>query len=114
MFKIFQRPKIEENKRPQQFLKRHASIPQQSRSSPFIDFVELSEREKPVYESWWRDLDPFNFEEINHQTVLKFLNGCSLEQSKLEQVRFFFFLYEYINKKTYRFLLCLIQPATIV
>jgi hypothetical protein len=76
--------------RPQQFLKRQTSINTSTFIEvPFLELSELSEKEKPDYESWWKDLDPFNLLKINNQTVLKFLNTCSLEQQKLEQVNNF-------------------------
>jgi hypothetical protein len=91
---VFHRPqkiKSIDERRPQQFVKRQSSQATAAKrdeptSSPAIGFMELSEMEKPAYSSWWKDLDPFDLERIDNQTVLKFLNGCHLEDSKLEQV----------------------------
>lgn len=95
-----QKQRVIEDRRPQQFVKRHSSVattPATTPSTPnsgsaydnhppAIGFEDLSELEKPAYESWWRDLDPFDLKKINNQTVLKFLSGCSLQDNKLEQV----------------------------
>ncbi|CEP16007.1 hypothetical protein [Parasitella parasitica] len=92
-----QKQRVIQDRRPQQFVKRHSSVtattttPPQYPSSgdndpPAIGFEDLSEVEKPAYQSWWRDLDPFDLKKINNQTVLKFLNGCSLQDNKLEQI----------------------------
>jgi hypothetical protein len=98
---VFQRSsqkiKTTEDRRPQQFVKRHSTTmvtpittPVNSNESPLpppaIDLSDLSEMEKPAYQSWWKDLDPFDLQKINNQTILKFLNGCSLPDNKLEQV----------------------------
>lgn len=96
-----QKQRVIEDRRPQQFVKRHSSvatpIPSTPNSGnmydnnpPAIGFEDLSELEKPAYESWWKDLDPFDLKKINNQTVLKFLGGCSLQDNKLEQVSVFF------------------------
>ncbi|KAG1465685.1 hypothetical protein G6F46_001802 [Rhizopus delemar] len=53
---------------------------------PSIALSDLSESERSAYESWWRDLDPFGLNKINNQIMLKFLNGCTLEDSKLEKI----------------------------
>lgn len=92
-----QKMKTTEDRRPQQFVKRHSSamvtpiittdystIPL---PPPAINLSELSEMEKPAYQSWWKDLDPFDLQKINNENVLKFLNGCSLQDNKLEQVK---------------------------
>ncbi|CAO3647056.1 unnamed protein product [Mucor fragilis] len=92
-----QKQRVIEDRRPQQFVKRHSSvatpIPSTPNSGsmydnnpPAIGFEDLSEPEKPAYESWWKDLDPFDLKKINNQTVLKFLGGCSLQDNKLEQI----------------------------
>ncbi|KAI8882238.1 hypothetical protein K501DRAFT_285980 [Backusella circina FSU 941] len=91
VFHRSQKIKSIEERRPQQFVKRQSSQATAAKrdeptSSPAIDFMELSEMEKPAYSSWWKDLDPFDLERIDNQTVLKFLNGCHLEDSKLEQI----------------------------
>jgi hypothetical protein len=102
---VFQRTQKSntEERRPQQFVKRHSSIstadnisPGTVQSSngvnktmappPAINLADLSEMEKPAYLSWWKDLDPFDLQKINNETILKFLNGCSLPDNKLEQV----------------------------
>ncbi|KAI9261333.1 hypothetical protein EDC94DRAFT_694490 [Helicostylum pulchrum] len=95
---VFQRSsqkKTTEDRRPQQFVKRHSSamvtpivtdystIPL---PPPAINLSELSEMEKPAYQSWWKDLDPFDLQKINNENVLKFLKGCSLQDNKLEQI----------------------------
>jgi hypothetical protein len=89
-----QKNKMNEERRPQQFVKRHSqakvvdSTPTMTlESAPAINLADLSEMEKPAYTSWWKDLDPFDIGKINNSTVLKFLNGCSLPDNKLEQVR---------------------------
>ncbi|KAI8640202.1 hypothetical protein BD408DRAFT_390951 [Parasitella parasitica] len=96
-----QKQSIVQDRRPQQFVKRHSSVTAPAAPTapsifpsistcngdpPAIGFDDLSEVEKPAYRSWWRDLDPFNLGKINNQTVLKFLNGCSLQDDKLEQI----------------------------
>lgn len=88
MFKIFQRTKVEDTRRPHQFIqKRYSSFNTETATNvPFIDLDELSESERPVYESWWKDLDPFNLQKINNQTIFKFLNGCTLDHAKLAKV----------------------------
>lgn len=87
-----------EERRPHQFIKRHSSTRTYNSSSndtfettqanepPAINLSDLSEMERPAYQSWWKDLDPFNIGRINNQTILKFLKGCTLEDDKLEQV----------------------------
>ncbi|KAG2235234.1 hypothetical protein INT48_004701 [Thamnidium elegans] len=97
---VFQRSsqkiKTTEDRRPQQFVKRHSSamvtpIVTTDYSTtplppPAINLSELSEMEKPAYQSWWKDLDPFDLKKINNKNVLKFLNGCNLQDNKLEQI----------------------------
>lgn len=95
---VFQRSsqkiKATEDRRPQQFVKRHSTAmvtPIITDNTtlllpPAINLSELSEMEKPAYEAWWKDLDPFDLQKINNKTILKFLSGCSLQDNKLEQV----------------------------
>lgn len=100
---VFQRTQktSTEERRPQQFVKRHSSTSKTNtniglgasplpngvnKDPPAISLSDLSEMEKPAYLSWWKDLDPFDLQKINNETILKFLNGCSLSDSKLEQV----------------------------
>lgn len=95
---VFQRSstkiKAVEDRRPQQFVKRHSIVtpiatPVASNDAlppPAINLSDLSEMEKQAYQSWWKDLDPFDLQKINNQTILKFLNGCSLPDNKLEQI----------------------------
>lgn len=97
-----QKSKTLEDRRPQQFVKRHSSVlvkPVVTNDfnttplpPPAINLSELSEMERPAYQSWWKDLDPFDLQKINNETILKFLNGCSLQDNKLEQVSFFVIL----------------------
>ncbi|ORE07556.1 hypothetical protein BCV72DRAFT_205338 [Rhizopus microsporus var. microsporus] len=88
-----------EERRPHQFIKRHSSTRTYNSSNndnafettqvnepPAINLSDLSEMERPAYQSWWKDLDPFNIGRINNQTILKFLKGCTLEDDKLEQI----------------------------
>lgn len=82
MHKIFQRSKIG-YEIPHQFL-RHKSLTVDT--LPFINSIELSEKERLVYESLWRDLNPFNVQKVENEAILKLLNTCNLEHSKLEQV----------------------------
>ncbi|KAI9279374.1 hypothetical protein BY458DRAFT_452309 [Sporodiniella umbellata] len=96
---VFQRSNKDlEERRPQQFIKRLSSanssaatnsLPEQN-DSPAISLYDLSEMEKHAYQSWWRDLDPFELGKINNRTIMKFLNGCTLEDNKLEQVLLLF------------------------
>lgn len=89
-----QKVKAAEDRRPQQFVKRHSTTMvtpiitanNTSLPPPAINLSELSEMEKPAYQAWWKDLDPFDLQKINNKTILKFLNGCSLQDNKLEQV----------------------------
>ncbi|KAI7876152.1 uncharacterized protein EV154DRAFT_68389 [Mucor mucedo] len=88
-----QKVKAAEDRRPQQFVKRHSTTmvtpvisPSEALPAPAINLSELSEMEKPAYQAWWKDLDPFDFKKINNNTILKFLNGCSLPDNKLEQI----------------------------
>lgn len=87
----------QDNRRPQQFVKRlslaNSAVPEvggggmtTTELPPAINLDDLSEMEKPAYTSWWKDLDPFDLGKINNSTILKFLNGCSLPDTKLEQV----------------------------
>jgi hypothetical protein len=113
VFQRSQKPTTEE-RRPQQFVKRHSSAINNSphlsdglnkamAPPPAINLSDLSEMEKPAYLSWWKDLDPFDLKRINNETILKFLNGCSLPDNKLEQVNT---IYELINKKRSTACLC--------
>ncbi|KAI9486494.1 MAG: hypothetical protein EXX96DRAFT_472393 [Benjaminiella poitrasii] len=101
VFQRSQKPKTEDNRRSQQFVKRHSSINAVMTVSPIntkmatsqaldttlsIHFSDLSESEKPAYEAWWKDLDPFDLQKINSQTILKFLDGCELQDDKLERI----------------------------
>ncbi|KAI8080734.1 uncharacterized protein B0P05DRAFT_539383 [Gilbertella persicaria] len=89
VFQRSQKLKTEE-RRPQQFIKRLSttnSTPTTNLNEPpEISLSELSETEREAYESWWKDLSPFGLEVINNPTLLKFLNGCSLPDNKLEQI----------------------------
>lgn len=88
-----QKVKAAEERRPQQFVKRHSAMATPIITTtdalapppPAINLSELSEMEKPAYQAWWKDLDPFDLQKINNKTILKFLNGCSLPDNKLEQ-----------------------------
>ncbi|KAI7906882.1 uncharacterized protein BX663DRAFT_494079 [Cokeromyces recurvatus] len=99
VFQRSQKVKTEDNRRSQQFVKRHSSINTNSTSistmtttsqelsvPPSIQLSDLSELEKPTYESWWKDLDPFDLQKIDNHTILKFLNGCELPDDKLEKI----------------------------
>ncbi|EIE75888.1 hypothetical protein RO3G_00592 [Rhizopus delemar RA 99-880] len=94
---VFQRSqKTVEERRPYQFIKRHSSVAarpslieitsEQPNASPAIELFDLSEIERPSYQAWWKDLDPFGHGKISNQAVLKFLSGCTLEDNKLEQI----------------------------
>lgn len=107
---VFQRSqKTVEERRPYQFIKRHSSVAarpslieitsEQPNASPAIELFDLSEIERPSYQAWWKDLDPFGHGKISNQAVLKFLSGCTLEDNKLEQVK------NINNKNFVRFLL---------
>jgi hypothetical protein len=87
--------KAVEDKRPHQFMNRLSltassspfDVSPEPNEPPSVALSDLSESERSAYESWWKDLDPFGLNKINNQIMLKFLNGCTLEDSKLEQVR---------------------------
>ncbi|KAF7725988.1 Epidermal growth factor receptor substrate 15 [Apophysomyces ossiformis] len=89
-------PKITED-RTQQFVKRLSAnafstpvMPDDSRDCPrgppTIRLDNLSSKERPAYQSWWKDLDPFNLGKLDNEAVLKFLGGCGLPDTKLEQI----------------------------
>jgi hypothetical protein len=68
-----------EDKRTLQFLKLQ-------NQAPFIGLADLTEKEKAVYASWWKDLDPFDLDLISNEKILNFLKKWCLEDIKLEQV----------------------------
>ncbi|KAI8888336.1 hypothetical protein K501DRAFT_173398 [Backusella circina FSU 941] len=72
-----------EDKRTLQFLKLQ-------NQAPFIGLTDLTEKEKPVYASWWKDLDPFDLDLISNEKILNFLKRCCLEDIKLEQILLLF------------------------
>ncbi|KAG0182159.1 hypothetical protein DFQ29_005519 [Apophysomyces sp. BC1021] len=89
-------PKSAED-RTQQFVKRLSAnafstpvMPDDSRASPrgppTIRLDNLSVKEQPAYQSWWKDLDPFSLGRLDNEAVLKFLGGCGLPDTKLEQI----------------------------
>ncbi|KAI8996960.1 hypothetical protein BDB01DRAFT_714493 [Pilobolus umbonatus] len=99
---VFQRShksKATEDRRTQQFVKRHSSSShvintlnnqhpslEQTNETPNITLEELSEIEKEAYQSWWKDLDPFDYQQIDNQTILKFLTGCELPPDRIEDI----------------------------
>lgn len=83
-----------EERRSQQFAKRLSAAHQASiidddrihkEPPPRVELDELSDRERPAYRSWWKDLDPFNIGRLDNAAVLKFLTGFGLAEYKLEQ-----------------------------
>ncbi|KAI9267855.1 hypothetical protein BY458DRAFT_490386 [Sporodiniella umbellata] len=102
---VFQRSqKTTEERRPHQFIKRHSSTTsqhtlEQINNSPTISLSELSESERGSFESCWKDLDPFGLGKIGHPTVLKFLSGCTLDNSKLKKI---LALFDTINDGLYQ------------
>ncbi|KAI8364476.1 hypothetical protein EDC96DRAFT_510834 [Choanephora cucurbitarum] len=92
VFQRSQKLKTEE-RRPQQFVSKRLSTTSSTPTThlgqqppPEISLSELSEIESEAYQSWWKDLDPFDLGIIDNPTILKFLNGCSLADDKLEQI----------------------------
>ncbi|KAI8969191.1 hypothetical protein BDF20DRAFT_150110 [Mycotypha africana] len=115
VFQRSQKSQTEENRRSQQFVKRHSAIATTTlnrsasiiatattrshkhqdnisnidnwlTTSPSIDGAELSDNERKTYESWWKDFDPFDLGKVSNHALFKFLNGCSLPDEKLEQI----------------------------
>ncbi|KAI8378566.1 hypothetical protein BD560DRAFT_445083 [Blakeslea trispora] len=92
VFQRSQKLKTEE-RRPQQFVSKRLSATSSTptthlaeQTTPEISLSELSDAEREAYQSWWKDLDPFDLGVIDNPTILKFLNGCSLADDKLEQI----------------------------
>lgn len=88
---VFQRSKPKEERRTQQFVRRHSTRElsdyySAENTTPHISESELSEIEREAYESWWTDLDPFDYQTLDNQTILKFLSGCDLAENKLEDI----------------------------
>ncbi|KAI8393742.1 uncharacterized protein BYT42DRAFT_552098 [Radiomyces spectabilis] len=60
------------------------------RGPPAISLDELSDVERPIYHSWWKDLDPFSLGTIDNEAAFKFLTGCGLPDHKMEQILAYF------------------------
>ncbi|KAL0090898.1 hypothetical protein J3Q64DRAFT_1019798 [Phycomyces blakesleeanus] len=88
----FLRTKDVEERRSQQFVKRHSNLTQPPLADeepcgpPSINLSELSEREQKAYRSWWKDLDPFGLGKLENKTALVFLGDCGLPDKKLEEI----------------------------
>ncbi|KAI9022770.1 hypothetical protein CLU79DRAFT_835134 [Phycomyces nitens] len=88
----FLRTKDVEERRSQQFVKRHSNLAQPPLADekpcgpPSISLGELSEREQQAYRAWWKDLDPFGLGRLENKTALVFLSDCGLPDKKLEEI----------------------------
>jgi hypothetical protein len=80
-----------EKGRPEVFIKRLSSsaLPKQEEEevTPKVKLEDLSEIELKAYQAWWKDLDPFHIGKADNATVFKFVSGCQLPDSVLEEVR---------------------------
>lgn len=54
--------------------------------TPIVQLEDLSEIESKAYQTWWKDLDPFHIGKADNATVFKFVSGCHLPDTTLEEV----------------------------
>ncbi|KAI9279672.1 hypothetical protein BC943DRAFT_331504 [Umbelopsis sp. AD052] len=62
------------------------AVRQSSPAVPQLKLSALAEHERLQYFSWWKDLDPFNIGVLDNITILRFLQGCHINDEALEKI----------------------------